>query len=81
MRDFGLPLAMLVAVIWSGAKRYWVFGWAYEDALKRAEQAERRAEQWRTAALESQDSTQELVTAIRDSIREQLRDGATRATR
>lgn len=35
IRDFGLPLGFLMLAIYTGWKKVWVFGWAYEDEQKR----------------------------------------------
>jgi hypothetical protein len=43
-----------------------------QRAEERVAKAERLAEQWKQVALETQDSQQLIVTAIRDSVRASL---------
>jgi len=34
---WGLTAFLLLAVVWGGRKRWWVFGWQYEEKMKEAE--------------------------------------------
>lgn len=43
VRDLGIT-GLLVAILYGGAKRWWVFGWLYEAKT-------READEWKTLAL------------------------------
>lgn len=45
LREFGLPLAALIFIVVTGARRVWVFGWTYAEV--RAERDE-----WKAVALD-----------------------------
>lgn len=42
LNDFGV-LAILVLIIVTGVRRYWVFGWQYEEKLRECEDLRRLA--------------------------------------
>src|SRR4051812_23578556 len=53
-KTFGLPAAFFAFVIWAGVKRWWVFGWTYDDLST-------ERDYWREAAL-SGTRTADVVT-------------------
>lgn len=53
----GLLAFLLVAVVWGGRKRWWVFGWVYD--AKAAEAAE-----WKALALSSTAASEAGVRTI-----------------
>lgn len=40
LRDVGIPVAVLLFILWSGARGLWVYGRAYEREQKRADKFE-----------------------------------------
>jgi predicted nucleotidyltransferase len=40
VRDFGVPVALLLIILWTGARGKWVYGRTYEEMRRRAERYE-----------------------------------------
>lgn len=55
----GLPVAILLVILWGGAKGYWVFGWVYR-------MKERESDFWRELALKGTDLAEKTVEVVRD---------------
>ena len=58
--DFGV-IGLLVVIIATGFRRYWVFGWVYDQV--RAERDE-----WKAMALEGCDLAERAVTPARRGV-------------
>jgi hypothetical protein len=58
---FGLPLALLIALIWSGWKRMWVFGWYPELLEKQNAQLQAEVHELQTAARENAAALSQLL--------------------
>lgn len=72
--DTGI-VVVLLTILYTGIKRYWVFGSYYEDAVKtcntrleeekqRTKVAERRADQWQEMALRGTVLAEKAATAV-----------------
>jgi hypothetical protein len=48
----GLPAAMLVVILWAGAKEIWVFGWVARDLRRQLEEEKAESREWKTLALQ-----------------------------
>lgn len=53
IREFGLPITLLVTAAISGARGTWVWGRELTAAVNRAESAELRAKEWQGIALKA----------------------------
>ena len=53
----GLLVFLLVAVVWGGRKRWWVFGWVYEAKV-------RECEEWKNLALSGTRAAESGVRTI-----------------
>lgn len=51
IRTLGLPLAIMIGVLWSGARGMWVFGRSFEDMKE-------DRDYWRSQALKGTDLTE-----------------------
>jgi hypothetical protein len=40
VRDFGVPVALLLIILWTGARGKWVYGRTYDEMKRRAERYE-----------------------------------------
>lgn len=44
---FGFPVAALIFALYSGKKRWWVFGWTYDEKTKQIEKLEADVKEWK----------------------------------
>lgn len=56
IQTLGLPLALLIVVLWTGARGMWVFGRAFEDMKE-------DRDWWRTQALKGTDLADSALAA------------------
>jgi hypothetical protein len=48
---------LLLVILWTGAKRWWVFGWIYEDK-------KRESEEWKRLALAGTNIAAKVTEAL-----------------
>lgn len=61
-------LVTLVLILWGGRKKWWVFGWQYQDVV-------RDRDEWKTAALRGTHIAERVVT-LHESDNGERRDNA-----
>lgn len=69
IRDGGW-LVVLMIILWAGHKRYWVWGYQLDEAERRAQQWQTRADTWQDLAWKGTHAAEQAVdlmsTAKRD---------------
>ena len=60
-------LGVLVFILLGGYKKWWVWGWIYEDAEERATKAEKERDDWRDIALTGTSVAEKTVDLFKRS--------------
>lgn len=60
-------VGMLIAILWGGKQKWWVFGWVYEAK-------EKDAEFWRSLSFRQQSATGSAVEGLRETARQPWRE-------
>lgn len=64
----GLPLAMLLFIVWTGHKEYWVFGSVHKRVLEQTVEWQKRADKWQELAFKGTRTAEravELATSVK----------------
>lgn len=64
IREFGLPISILVVLGISGARGIWVWGRELKAANERADHAEKRAKEWQDVALKALRVGEKVVEVV-----------------
>lgn len=74
VQSFGVPVSLLLVILWTGARGRWVFGRTYDEMKQRAEKFERLAMRAVGAAEGGTEVAKQLAEQRRDEIASAVAD-------
>lgn len=66
----GGVLGLLIIMVYGGYKKWWVFGWIYQQSEDRTSKAEKERDDWRDLALHGTNLAEQTVDLFRRSRKE-----------
>lgn len=65
IQQLGLPIFVLLVVIWTGSRGDWVFGWVFRKSLEDIERVGIDRDMWRDLALRGTDLAERIADGVR----------------